>query len=119
MGASCTGLCLTLSQPILDQRLLLERIWEREMWTGVYRPEWVALQIPGGTVSAVAFLVQPTHPQFAGGLDKATQARYIREARGQFGSCIAYLEQTVLNMMKNGCADQDLEELLVEARKAG
>ena len=114
-GASCNGQCLTFGRPEAGQRLLLERIWEREMWTGIYRPEWVELKVGDAGVRAVAFVANPNHPQFAAGLDLATQACLIRSARGKFGPCIDYLAQTVAALEAQGCPDQALTDLLAAA----
>ena len=110
-GSQCRGLCLT-SEVELPRGAALDALWEREMWTGIYRPRWVRLQTGGKTVDAIAFVVDPDHPQFAGDLPVADQAARIARAGGAFGSCRDYLAQTVRALDRHGCPDPALAALL-------
>ncbi|MEX2614793.1 MAG: gamma-glutamylcyclotransferase [Alphaproteobacteria bacterium] len=91
-GARCGGVLIRLSA--VAHREILEALWEREMWTGVYDPERVAIITDDGPATALAFIVNRRHPQFAGDLAPAEAARHIALAEGVFGTCREYFYAT-------------------------
>lgn len=91
-GAQCSGVVIRLSA--VAHREVLAALWEREMWTGVYDPEWVATITDDGPATALTFIVNPRHPQFAGELAPAEAARHIALAEGVFGTCREYFYAT-------------------------
>ena len=109
-GGTCGGRLLELRER--NMAADLARLWEREMWTGVYRPVWVTVHLGDEPIDAIAFVVDPAHPQYAGELDLDTQARYIAAACGEFGSCHDYLTSTVRALEQLGLHDPHLSELL-------
>ena len=114
-GASCAGVLFDLSPDLgLDGLLPL---WEREMWTAVYRPQWVRVTVDDVRADALAFVVDPSQPQYAGDLPIAEQARYIAAAAGKFGSCRDYLAETVEALRAEGAPDPDLEALFFEVEQ--
>ena len=74
------------------------------------------LTLDDGT-TALAFVVDPGHPQYAGELSLARQAELIARAHGELGSNKAYLESTIEALVCHGVQDPYLDELcrLVEA----
>lgn len=116
-GASCAGVLYDLSPGIGTDGLL--PLWEREMWTAVYRPQWIRVNVENVRADALAFVVDPDQPQYAGELPIAEQARYIAAAAGKFGSCREYLAETVEALRAEGVPDPDLEILLSEVERAG
>ena len=114
-GETCSGLVFELSDLTLADDLA--RLWEREMWTGVYRPAWVSVNTGGGAVDALAFVVDPMHPQYAGRLDFDTQARTIAAAAGEFGTCRDYLISTAASLARLGVEDAYLVALLERVRE--
>lgn len=124
-GARCSGVLLEVplnGAATADGtgRELLARIWEREMWTGVYRPIWIQVRTEGGARPAVAFEAVEAHPQFASDLTTEDQAMLISRASGRFGSCADYLRQTAAGLAAQGTPDSELEALLhrVDAHSA-
>ena len=115
-GASCAGVLYDLSPGIGADELL--PLWEREMWTAVYRPQWIRVDVDNARADALAFVVNPSQPQYAGDLPVAEQARYIAAAAGKFGSCRDYLAETVEALRAEGAPDTDLETLLFEVDRA-
>ena len=104
------GRCYQLHPDALDAGL--HRLWQREMYTGVYAPRWVTTKTATGNVTALTFVVDPAHPQFAGDVAADVAATLIRRATGQFGSCRDYLASTVAELARAGIDDQDLNDLL-------
>ena len=115
-GASCAGVLYDLSPGIGTDGLL--PLWEREMWTAVYRPQWIRVDVDNVGADALAFVVDPGQPQYAGDLPIGEQARYIAAAAGKFGSCRDYLAETVEALRAEGVPDADLETLLFEVDRA-
>lgn len=99
------GLCLARSEqacPGLIYRIppeslapALDALWEREMMTGIYMPNWQSVDTERGQVSALVFVTNERHPQFAGPLTVQAQALFISQASGVFGSCFAYFRNTI------------------------
>jgi cation transport protein ChaC len=111
----CEGLVLRIDARQCEAGL--EALWDREMLTGVYRPQWMATQTPRGLVQALGFVVNRVHPQYAGDLDPLSQAQYIASASGTLGSCRDYLHETIAALAAAGIRDDGLDALrrLVEA----
>ena len=107
--ASCRGIAFRLRPSSLGAGL--STLWEREMVTGIYKPCWVSLSAAAGPISGLAFVVDPTHEQYAGTLPIEKTAAVIAAASGKFGSCSGYLEQTVAALSEAGCPDPELTEL--------
>lgn len=111
---SCRGLAFRLDPAQLDDAL--EALWEREMVTGIYDPHWLPVMTAEGAVTALAFVVNPAHRQYAGSLPRGVAASIIAGANGKFGSCRDYLESTVVALQESGHPDPDLEALLEQVR---
>jgi len=111
----CEGLVLRMDAEHCEAGL--EALWDREMLTAVYRPQWIATQTPRGLIQALGFVVDRAHPQYAGDLDMPSQARYIASASGTLGSCREYLHETIAALAAAGIRDDGLNALqrLVEA----
>jgi len=109
-GGSAEGVALRVEGPGLEA--LLAPVWHREMWTDIYRPEWVEVATDGGPLEAVAFVADTASGQFAGGLDDDEIARIIAAAEGERGSCRDYLAQAVDGLRALGIAEPELEAML-------
>ena len=106
----CEGVLLALPE---DGRCeALNSIWEREMLTSVYQPQWVSVEADTKVTTALTFVVDETHPQCAVGLSEEAQARMIGSATGQLGSCRDYLMNTIDALRNAGIHDPMLERLL-------
>ena len=94
---------------------------EREQPTETYFEAWASVRLPGGeAVSALVFLSDLAHPQWAGDLDLEAQAQLIAGASGLSGRNVDYLRDLVLHLHEEGVADRTMERLLarVEALEA-
>lgn len=109
-GTSCEGIVFTL--PATTSRDDLVPLWEREMWTETYHPEWVMVETESDRMCALTFVVSTDHRQYAGHLPIAEKAAYIAKASGKYGTCYDYLAQTVTEIRRLGVHDAEMEELL-------
>ncbi len=113
-GGSCRGLAFRV--PAGEGEEVLDYLYEREMITGVYRPSWREAKTDRGPVTAITFVVDRTHRQYAGGLAHDRTVDLILQGHGSRGPCLQYLENTVHHLQALGLRDRALERLLSEAR---
>ena len=108
-GAACHGVLYRL--PDTTTQADLVPLWEREMWTDAYSPQWVEVSAEGAEEPALTFVLRPDHPQYAGGLSIAEKAGYIERAHGKYGPCRDMVLQTAAALRDLGISDPDLEAL--------
>ena len=111
-GGSCRGVAYRL--PARCARAELALLWRREMVVGSYKPRWLqvrSLHPAGQTLTALAFVVDRAHPQYAGRLAMARQAKVLATAEGVFGSSADYLERARIALVTHGVVDPYLEKL--------
>lgn len=108
-GGCCTGVAYRLGEEVLKHELLL--LWRREMVSGAYRPRWVDAQTSSGAVRAIAFVVDRSHPGYAGRLPDEEIVRIVARAQGHYGACADYLLHTVAGLQRHGIADRRLQRL--------
>src|SRR5688572_29575270 len=63
-GGSCQGMVFRV--PKAEGAVVLQRLWAREMMTGVYDPRWLACHSSQGAVSALAFTLSRKSPNHTG-----------------------------------------------------
>jgi cation transport protein ChaC len=110
-GGSCRGMAFEVEAETWPQ--VHAYLAARELDRGVYREAMrpVVLQ-SGETVSALAFLVDERHAQFAGRLELAEQARLVRGGVGESGANPEYVLTTARHLEKMGIHDRYLGELV-------
>jgi len=113
-GGSCRGLAFRV--PAGEGEEVLDYLYAREMITGVYHPSWRAAKTDQGSVSAITFVVDRAHRQYAGGLSHDEMVGLILQGHGARGPCMEYLENTVHHLQALGLRDRALERLLKEAK---
>jgi glutathione-specific gamma-glutamylcyclotransferase len=87
---------------------------EREQPTETYVEAAVTARLSDGRrVSALTFLSDPCHPQWAGVLPLDAQANLIAGARGRSGRNIDYLRDLAVHLRAEGIRDGGVERLLV------
>ena len=94
---------------------------EREQPTETYVEAWRAVRIDDAPpASALVFLSDPAHAQWAGKLTLERQAELIDGATGLSGRNIDYLRDLVAHLREEGVRDRGMEQLLerVEAMEA-
>ncbi|HVM85054.1 MAG TPA: gamma-glutamylcyclotransferase [Candidatus Binatia bacterium] len=90
-----------------------EILHRREMVSGVYEPRWLKVRLKDGrTSTALGYVADRKHPQYAGKLAESEIARRIRGAVGRFGSNVEYLKNTVLHLEEMGIRECSLHRVL-------
>ncbi len=116
-GGACRGVAFrVLARNRADTLTYLRG---REQITKVYRETVRSVLLSGQPerrVDAVCYVVDRSHPQYAGRLSIEDQLRHIRQAHGQSGANPDYVLSTVAALEKMGCRDEDLH-LLAERLK--
>ena len=87
------------------------------MLTGIYRPVWVPTVSRDETLTALAFVVNRSHPQYTGALSVDAQAHLVARAQGVLGSNIDYLENTLSALDSAGMVEPELASVLKLARR--
>ena len=113
-GGSCRGMAYRIERQ--HGAVELERLWLREMPTGVYDPKWLTCRTPQGPVDALAFTLSRSSPAHTGALDDAQMLAILRDARGRFGSTLDYLLDTARSLQRCGIRDREIERLVALAR---
>lgn len=115
-GGSCVGRAFAV--PAAEEPALLAYLDEREN-VGVYLYERRRLEVTrldsGERIAAWAYLARVGHPRFEGDLERCELLARLRVARGQGGSNLDYLRETVAHLRELGIAEPELEGLLAEA----
>ncbi|MDH3715347.1 MAG: gamma-glutamylcyclotransferase [Gammaproteobacteria bacterium] len=109
-GGTCEGFVLRIDDDALDAGL--DSLWAREMLTGIYSPAWVSVAATNRDITAVTFVVNAIHAQYARDIPLAEQVQLIRGAHGKFGSCRDYLADTVAALRSVGVDDAQMTSLL-------
>lgn len=109
-GGSCQGLVFRIAHHEADSAL--QRLWQREMITGVYDPRWLRCHTPQGPVSALAFTLSRRSPSHTGELSEADYRRIFSQACGQAGTTLDYARQTHEQLLRLGIEDRSLAQLL-------
>lgn len=109
-GGSCRGMVFEVADADwTDVRLYLE---QREQVTSVYRDAMRPVVLADGRlVTALAFLVDERHEQFAGSLDIERQLAMIRNAAGSSGPNVDYVLNTARHLQQLGIVDRHLMAL--------
>ncbi|MFQ6018840.1 MAG: gamma-glutamylcyclotransferase [Kiloniellaceae bacterium] len=109
-GGSCAGLVYRV--PAAEAQGAIDYLYEREMVTEVYAPRWLGLRTAQGPLSAMAFVVDRAHAQYAGRLPPGEIVELIIQGTGRHGPCLEYLDNTVRHLAALGLGDRSLERLL-------
>jgi cation transport protein ChaC len=109
-GGSCIGRAFRV--PAADKHTVANYLYERELATNVYLPKLVPVQLDDGRrVSALTFIVDRTHVQYAGRLSAEEAAAIVSGAQGRHGPNIEYISRTVEHLDALGIADSLLHEV--------
>ncbi|MEO8805447.1 MAG: gamma-glutamylcyclotransferase [Burkholderiaceae bacterium] len=114
-GGSCRGVAYRVERQHAQEQL--ERLWLREMPTGVYDPKWLPCRTPQGRISALAFTLSRNSPAHTGSLPDPEMLEILRCANGRFGSTLDYLLETAASLRNCGIRDRDIERLVTLAQQ--
>jgi cation transport protein ChaC len=116
-GGACRGMVYRLRPERAETEL--DRLWAREMPTGVYDPRLLPARTPRGTVQALAFTLPRRHESCLARLPDEQMLHILRHARGRYGSTLDYLVETAQALRDKGVIDRDVERLMSLARRHG
>ncbi len=110
-GGSCRGVAFEVESHNWQE--VQGYLRAREMDRGVYREALRPVQLDeGAIVTALAFLVDDHHVQYAGRLDIAEQVRLIRTGHGESGPNHEYVLETARHLEQLGIHDRYLTALV-------
>ena len=110
-GGSCRGVAFEVEQASWPQ--IFDYLQEREQDRGVYREAWRKVTFADGTpVTALAYLVNEQHPQFAGRLDLDEQVRLVARSTGESGRNTEYVRNTAQHLVALGIRDKALMQIV-------
>jgi cation transport protein ChaC len=113
-GGSCRGVVYRIARQRAAAEL--ERLWAREMPTGVYDPKWLPCRTPRGTVSALAFTLSRRSPSYLPHVSDEEMVQILRLATGRYGTTLQYLLETAHCLREHGVRDREIERLVRLAR---
>lgn len=108
-GGCCTGVAYRI--PRDRARAELRLLWRREMVMAAYASRWLTIRDDGFEATALAFVINRTHPNYAGKLNVDALVDVLANASGRLGSSRDYLFQTVDALASNGLSDPFLLDL--------
>ena len=112
-GGACRGIAFLLAQA--DVEPTLQALWAREMRYPVYRPRFLRTRLPDREVHALAFIADPRHNAYTGGLSIRRTAQRIATCCGARGANLDYLARTLAHLRELGVRDHHLQRVLAAA----
>ena len=116
-GGACRGIAYRVAAK--ERAVTLSYLRAREQATAVYletvRTIWLA-SMPERRVDALCYVVDRSHPQYAGRLTLDRQLHFVRQGHGQSGANRDYVLEAVPALEALGVRDRDLH-LLAERLK--
>ena len=113
-GGACRGIAFLVARA--DVAPALDALWSREMRRRVYRPRLLRARLPDKEVRALAFIADPKHAGYAGGLSMEQIAERVANCRGARGPNLEYLVRTIGHLAELGVRDHHLLRVLAAAR---
>ena len=111
-GGACRGVAFRVTSKLRGKTV--EYLRGREQTTNVYREVsrsvWLGNE-PRQRVSALTYVVDRGHVQYAGRLSLAEQLRFVQQGHGRSGNNRDYVLATVRSMEAQGFRDEQLHRL--------
>lgn len=116
-GGLCRGMVFRIPHAAADAEL--QRLWLREMPSGVYDPRWLRCNTAEGPVHALAFTLSRRSPSYTGRLADEELLQILRHAQGRYGSTLDYLVRTADSLRQHRMCDRESDRLVALARRQG
>ena len=116
-GGACRGVVYRMRPDEAEAEM--ERLWAREMPTGVYDPRLLPCHTPHGVVTALAFTLSRRSESCLARLPDEQMVHILRHAQGRYGSTLDYLARTAVALREQGLRDREIERLMALARAHG
>jgi cation transport protein ChaC len=111
-GGACRGVAYRVAAS--HRNHTIDYLRSREQTTSVYhevtRSVWLEIEARQ-RVSALAYVVDRGHVQYAGRLSLAEQLRYVQQGHGRSGNNRDYVLSTVKSIENQGFRDEQLHQL--------
>ena len=114
-AAACTGVAFRVTPGAEADTVTTLR--DRELISSAYLETTLPVVTNAGAIRALAYVIDPDHAQYCGGLPLHEQARIIAGASGGRGHNRDYLWSTTAHLAALGIADPDLEWLADRVRR--
>ncbi len=109
-GGACRGVAFRVEAALREPTIRYLR--EREQPTAVYLERTVPIELESGErMSALTFVADRLHPQYAGRLARDAMLERVRAGKGASGDNAAYVTETHDHLLAIGVRDGDLEWL--------
>ncbi|MGE0699953.1 MAG: gamma-glutamylcyclotransferase [Hyphomicrobiaceae bacterium] len=113
-GRACAGIAYRVAAK--DVAPVLDYLRARELIYGVYRETMLHATFPPGAsvgeAPALSYTAERSHPAYIGDMPLACEAAVIRGARGQSGTNLDYLINTVRHLRELGIRERRMERLM-------
>ncbi len=116
-GGACRGIAYRIAAA--DSSATVAYLREREQVTAVYLETLRRITLattPPRDVTALVFVVDRSHPQYAGRLDLEHQVHLVRQGHGRSGANQDYLLSTIAEIEAQGCHDAGLHAIAQRLR---
>jgi cation transport protein ChaC len=116
-GGACRGIAYRVAAA--DRGSTIAYLREREQVTAVYLETSRRITLattPARDATALVFLVDRSHPQYAGRLDLERQVHLVRQGHGRSGANLDYVLSTVAEIEAQGCHDAGLHAIAQRLR---
>jgi glutathione-specific gamma-glutamylcyclotransferase len=109
-GGSCHGIALQARAHARAE--IIAYLRERELVTRVYIEKWRRARLDDGeTVTALTYVVDSGHEQYAGRLPDEEVCRIVQHGVGNSGANVDYVRNTVLHLRAMAVHDPHLEAI--------
>ena len=114
-GGACPGVAFHVEAALREATIRYLR--EREQATAVYLERFAPITLDGGKrASALTYVADRLHPQYAGRLGREAMLDHVRKGRGRSGDNAEYVLETNDHLLAMGVRDADLEWLAAQLR---
>jgi glutathione-specific gamma-glutamylcyclotransferase len=116
-GGACRGIAFRVAATQRDE--VIDYLRSREQTTRVYREVMRSVWLENEArerVSALAYVVDRGHVQYAGRLSLREQLRYVQQGHGRSGNNRDYVLETVRSIEAQGFRDAPLHQLALLLR---
>jgi glutathione-specific gamma-glutamylcyclotransferase len=109
-GGECQGLAYEVSAEAWEGTLAY--LTAREKISDAYDERILPIRLDDGReVEALAYVMKPDHPQYAGALTADEIRQHVLQGEGLAGSCVVYVRKTLAHLREMGISDPHLEAL--------
>jgi glutathione-specific gamma-glutamylcyclotransferase len=114
-GGACQGVAFRVEAALSEPTI--RHLREREQVTAVYVERMVPVELESGErVSALTYVADRLHAQYAGRLGRQAMLERVRDGSGVSGDNAAYVTETHDHLLAIGVRDGDLEWLAARLR---